>query len=199
MIAETKARLRAEAEGRRSAIATAKRVVSSADILGRLFELTAVSGASWIHFYVSIGAEVETTGMIAHALMKKKRVVVPRVDSAEKRLDLYEIASPVRDLAPGFRGIPEPNPEGRTAVPASTVELFVIPGVAYDAAGRRLGRGGGYYDRLLAAARLERIVIAPAFDCQIVESVPAERHDLRVDFIVTEKRLIDCRGNDVRN
>ncbi len=189
-----KPRWRAQALERRRMLATAKRVLLSADILGRLFALPEMAAAHWVHFYVSTGSEVETRGMIAHALMQKKRVTVPRVDVAGGRLELFEIESTVRDLVPGFHGILEPRGDGRAPVAATQMELLVVPGVAYDAAGNRIGRGGGYYDRLLMELRDRVPIVAPAFECQIVERLPAEDHDQPVEIIVTEKRVIRLPG-----
>ncbi len=190
---DEKQRLRKEVLVRRDKLTTALRVIRSADILQKLFELEAVRSATWIHFYVSCGGEVETTGMIAHALSRGKRVTVPKMETASKQLILSEILDPVRDLAPGPKGIPEPKPEALRPVETDTMDLFVVPGVAFDERGNRLGQGAGYYDRLLAGISGRIPIVGLAFELQIVERVPTNDHDIRVDWIITEKRVIKCR------
>lgn len=189
-IGDEKQRLRKEALARRDKLTTALRVIRSADILQKLFELEAVRSATWIHFYVSCGGEVETTGMIAHALSRGIRVTVPKMDSASKRLILSELKDPVRELSPGPKGIPEPKPEAFRPVDISLMELFVVPGVAFDERGNRLGQGAGYYDRLLTPVAGRVPIIGLAFELQLVNKIPVGDHDVKVDWIVTEKRVI---------
>src|SRR3990172_1164305 len=107
---DEKRRLRREMLERRDALPAANRVIHSATILQRLFELAAMRSAKWVQFYVSYGSEAETPGMIAHALTHGKRVAVPKVEG-KSRLILSELLNPVRELSPGWREIPEPKPE----------------------------------------------------------------------------------------
>lgn len=189
---DEKQRLRKDILARRKALSTAHRVIRSADILQKLFELEAACSATWIHFYVSHGSEVETTGMIAHALARGKRVTVPKIDSVSKGLVLSELKDPVRELSPGPKGIPEPKPDAFRPVEIDRMNLFVIPGIAFDEQGNRLGQGAGYYDRLLAN-HSERIpIVGMAFELQIVKEVPVGEYDVKVDWIITEKRVIKC-------
>ncbi len=92
------------------------------------------------------------------------------------------------DLVPGYRGIREPV----RRVPGPVIDLAFVPGVAFDARGRRLGYGGGFYDRFLAAIAPGAPAVGYCFDAQVVEEVPAEAHDRRVEAIVTEQRVIRC-------
>lgn len=190
---DEKQRLREDVLVRRKRLTTAQRVLRSADILQKLFEIDAVHAANWIQFYVSFGSEVETTGMIAHALSLGKRIAVPRMEPGSKKLLLSELKDPVGELVPGPAGFPEPKTSAFRAVEIEAIELFVIPGIAFDEQGNRLGRGDGCYDRLLAPVAGRIPVLAPAFELQIVETVPSSGHDVKVDRIVTEKRVIDCR------
>ncbi|HTN42354.1 MAG TPA: 5-formyltetrahydrofolate cyclo-ligase [Nitrospiria bacterium] len=189
-IDEEKRRLRADVLAARNRLTTAQRVIRSADILGNLFELEAVRDANWIHFYVSNGSEVETTGMIAHALSLGKRVTVPKMETSSKQLMLSELKDPVRELVPNSIGIPEPRPEAVRPVESDRMDLFIVPGIAFDPAGNRLGQGAGYYDRLLAPVSVGVPIIGLAFELQIVERVPTGDHDIRVNWIITEKRTI---------
>jgi 5-formyltetrahydrofolate cyclo-ligase len=123
--------------------------------------------------------------------------VLPRVDVAERTLLLYEVRDPDRDLEPRWRwGLREPRPSLCRRVPESQIDLIIAPGVAFDTTGGRLGYGAGYYDSFLRALRPSNaavLVVAVAFEVQLVPAVPNHEHDERVDMIVTESRTIDCR------
>lgn len=101
---------------------------------------------------------------------------------------LHQIEDPA-DLSPGTFGILEP-PAGAPVVEPEQVSVFLCPGVAFDPGGRRLGRGGGYYDRLLARRSADSLVIGVCCERQLVAEVPAEDHDARMDLIVTERRTL---------
>ncbi|MBI3609109.1 MAG: 5-formyltetrahydrofolate cyclo-ligase [Nitrospirae bacterium] len=189
-----KQRLRKEVLVRRNAVSTVLRVIRSADILQRFFELEVMRSASWVHFYVSCGSEVETTGMIAHALARGKRVSVPKMESTSRRLILSELKDPARELSPGPIGIPEPKSEAFRPVELDRMDLFVVPGVAFDQHGNRLGQGAGYYDRLLSSIAGKIPIIGLAFELQLVDRIPTGDHDIKVNGIVTEKRVIECGG-----
>jgi len=193
-INEEKQRLRNDVLGSRNRLTTAQRVIRSADILQKLFELEVVRNANWIHFYVSYGSEVETTGMIAHALSQGKRVTVPKMAPSSKQLTISELKDPTRELIPGPIGIPEPRPEVIRPMEVDRMNLFIVPGIAFDQCGNRLGQGAGYYDRLLTPVAERVPIIGLAFELQIVEKVPTGDHDIRVNWIVTEKRTIRAMG-----
>ena len=192
-INDEKQRLRNDVLALRRKLTTAQRVIRSADILQKLFEIEAVRDATWIHFYVSHGSEVETTGMIAHALSQGKRVTVPKMEPATKRLTLSELRDPARELVPGPIGIPEPKPEVIRPMDVDRMDLFIVPGIAFDQCGNRLGQGAGYYDRLLTPVAGGIPIIGLAFELQLVERVPTGDHDIHVNWIVTEKRVIEIR------
>jgi len=128
-------------------------------------------------------------------------VAMPRVDAAAKTMTLREVKDE-RELRPGAYGIPEPDASA-PPMPLVPGTLVLVPGLAFDAAGRRLGYGAGYYDRLLAAFRTEIeagtiVLAAPAFSLQVAEAVPAAPHDIRVHFLVTENGVVDCGTRGVR-
>ena len=188
-----KRRIRKEMRERRECLSPANRVIHSATILQRLFELEVMRQALWVKFYVSYGSEVETSGMIAHALSHGKKVAVPKVIQ-KKELLLSEIRHPVRDLAPGWRGIPEPRHECLRPVDLGRMDLLVVPGIAFDINGNRLGQGGGIYDRVLKSAKGKVPMIALAFELQVVKEIPVHAEDIQVDLIITEKQTISCSG-----
>jgi 5-formyltetrahydrofolate cyclo-ligase len=104
-------------------------------------------------------------------------------------LELHALADPAADLAPGYQGIPEPRAHCPPVAPGA-IDWVLVPGVAYDGAGRRLGYGGGYYDRLLPLVPPGAARVAGAFDAQLVARVPSAPHDLTVDTIVTDTRTL---------
>ena len=136
--------------------------------------------------YVSYGSELDTHELIREALRLGKQVYVPRVFPGH-RMDFFQIDS-LKELQPGFHGIPEPpescrayespNPHLRNS--GDRQELMLMPGVAYDPYGHRLGYGGGYYDRYLAAhPRFLTCSIGIGHSCQLVEELPAEETDCK--------------------
>ena len=178
---------------RRDHLSLANRVIHSATILQRLFEIEVMRKALWIKFYASYGSEVETSGMIAHALSHGKKVGVPKVIQGEDIL-LSEIRHPVLDLSPGWRGIPEPRNECLRPVGLGKMDLLVIPGIAFDINGNRLGQGAGIYDRVLKSVKGKVPIIALAFELQMLKEVPIQAEDIQVDLIITEKQTILCSG-----
>ena len=158
-------------------------------IRGTLSTLPEFLSAKTVLFYASFRSEVETLSLIRESLAMGKKVLLPKVDIKNSVLTLYEIKN-MNELSPGYMGIPEPNlPDERCAV-IDDADLAIIPGAAFDLSGNRLGYGAGYYDGLLSQRTRNIQIIALAYDEQLVESIPAEKHDVRVDMIVTDKRVI---------
>lgn len=146
--------------------------------------------------YAAFRSEADATDVARWCWANDVPVAMPRVDAAAKTMTLHGIAGE-HELRPGAYGIPEPAPDAPPA-PLAPGTLVLVPGLAFDAAGRRLGYGGGYYDRMLAAHRAEAesgaiVLAAFAFARQLVETVPAAPHDMRVHYVVTEDGVIDCR------
>lgn len=137
-------------------------------------------------------SEWETRALFARAWSLGKTVVAPRVDRQRRMLALCAVGDLERDVGRGYFGIDEPLPHCEKVDP-SAIDWVLVPGVAFDLAGHRIGYGGGYYDRLLPALRPDARRVAGAFELQIVERIPAAPHDVQVDAIVTEARTIDTR------
>ncbi|MHC2069563.1 5-formyltetrahydrofolate cyclo-ligase [Bremerella sp. T1] len=144
--------------------------------------------------YVHVRQEVETKRIIEDALHTIGHVAVPYC-LPDNRLGLFQLKSEI-ELVAGAFGILEPREVLRKdrVVDPQTLDCLVMPGVAFDENGNRIGYGKGYFDRLLADVRPDCRKIGLAFDCQIYPNVPAESHDIPVDLLVTETRTIDCRG-----
>jgi len=167
----------------RSRVGDTGRAAEDAAVLA--LELPEVSGASAVLAFASFGAEIGTDPLLAGLFSMGKEVLLPYVDG-----DVLGVAaiSSLDDLAPGYRGIREPA----RREPASEVEVAIVPGVAFDERGGRLGHGGGFYDRFLAVLDPAVPVIGFCFDAQVVEAVPREPHDRPVNIVVTERRVIRC-------
>ncbi len=149
--------------------------------------------------YASFRSEVDTTRFLPDILKLGKRLILPVVDIRHKTLKLYYLYN-TSDLRPGYMNIPEPHVNSSHRATLKDIDLVVIPGTGFDCRGNRLGYGGGYYDKLLSyeSRQLEKAdhhitTIALAFEEQIGEEIPSEPHDIKVDMIVTDKRLIHCK------
>jgi 5-formyltetrahydrofolate cyclo-ligase len=155
-----------------------------------LAELPEYAAARSILFYVDIRAEVRTQHFLPTAIADGKQVVVPYCSAG--RLELFRLKS-MDELAAGSFQILEPRPELRCQsqrrIPIDQVDLVIVPGVAFDRDGARLGHGQGYYDRLLAGARRQTPRIALAFECQIFPTLPTAHHDVPMHVIVTERAI----------
>jgi 5-formyltetrahydrofolate cyclo-ligase len=180
-----KTRLRREALARRDA--ETGRDARSRVIVERVLNLPAYEAAGLISVFVGVGSEVDTLPLIESALARGKRVAVPWVDG--RVLRLFELAGPA-ELAPAPFGLLEPPPDLRAdparAVEPADVDLFVVPGVAFDASGARLGHGRGYYDGLLARARAGVPFVGAAFECQMLDHVPMSERDVYLTGVATE-------------
>lgn len=157
----------------------------------RLMIMKEYQEARTILFYVSYGNEVATHGMIQQLLARGKRVVVPKSNTSEQTITVSELKS-WADLAVGAYGILEPQEESIRKVPIDTIDLLIIPAVVFDLDGNRIGHGMGYYDKLLKLAK-GKIKIGLAYEFQIMDRIPAEPHDVKVDKIITEHRVINCK------
>ena len=188
----TKKALRARILAARDALDAVQRSAGAQAIASRIAVLPSFDGATTVLATLPFGSEWDLRPLAQAALDRGKSIVLPRVDAATRRLVLHRVDDLDADVSPGFRGIPEPVPRTAIVRPAD-VDCVLVPGVAFDPAGRRLGYGGGYYDRLLPHLRPGVPRIAGAFDVQIVDEVPVDAHDLAVDVVVTPTRTFATR------
>jgi len=182
--------LRRKVLEKRDALTPDERKAKSAVIADKLHSLLEYRAAETILFYVEFRSEVITRPMIDAALRLGKKVLVPKVDKSRQRLKLYELYEPHRELIPGYMGIPEPDPYLTREAEVEEVEMVVAPGVAFDANGWRLGYGGGYYDRLAVKLMPMTPLVGLAFEAQMVDEIPHEKHDRRMKVVVTEERVL---------
>jgi 5-formyltetrahydrofolate cyclo-ligase len=153
----------------------------------KLLALPEYAAARTVMFYVDHASEVRTRCLFPAVWAAGKRIVVPHCVENEILLFLLEI---MEELAPGTLGILEPRIELRNLpgrqVDANQLDLIVVPGLAFDARGGRLGQGKGYYDRFLARAAAGAPLVALAFECQMFPEIPMLPGDVYVDMVLTE-------------
>ena len=188
---EIKKTIRREILQRRDSIAKNLKSEKDISILQHIIMLPEFSAAKKILFYASFRSEADTMDMIKLSLHLGKLAVLPRVCKKEHILKLYEIKN-LDELARGYMWILEPSVDEARLRKMSDIDLIIIPGAAYDTQGNRLGYGAAYYDKLLATMERKIPIVAPAYEEQIVEKIPAEPHDIKVDKIITDKRVIEC-------
>lgn len=143
--------------------------------------------------YASKYPEVDTIPLIEWLLKEQKTVVVPIIQQEDCSLRLSCLSDPAV-LVPSTFQVPEPIGHEVPADP-SKIQVVIVPMLAFDATGNRLGYGAGYYDRFLAK-HPDLLTIGLAFSCQEAASLPAEENDIRMKWIVTEERIICCCGKD---
>ncbi len=180
-----KAALRLWLLDRARALSAEERAEASSRVQDRLLALSAFAAARVIALYAPLPAELSTERLFARARAAGKTVVLPGYADREPELRAAGEPAELTERRHGFLQ-PPPGP----AVPAAEVDLFVVPGVAFDRGGRRLGRGQGYYDRLLAAARPDAWRAGVCFDHALLPRLPAQPHDAPVDYVATPSALL---------
>lgn len=182
-----KSELRKKFSAARKALSPIEHLVLNGAVASSIAALKEFAEADSIIAYASDGIEVDVRSIIDLALQHNKSVALPRYNPERKLYDLALITDFERDTAPGKYGLPEPHKE----LPATTSgakSLWLIPAVAFDKNGTRLGRGGGFYDRLLEDAPGIRVGVF--YQCQYSEeALPCEAHDQKLTMAVTEKSV----------
>lgn len=180
--------LRRDAVRRLRALPPDVRARASAAIVARVWTLPEVASARTLLLFASTVEEPDTDAIAAEAVRRGIRVAYPR-SLAERRLSLHAVASP-EALRPGRYGIREPDDVVCGVVEVDSVDAALIPGLAWDRDGRRLGRGAGYYDRLLGTAGWRAFRCGIFFASQEEPVIPAEAWDVPLDAVVTEREVV---------
>ena len=191
MLAE-KRRLRTLLRQQRRALSAQDVRKNSQRIAARLCAQAMFHQARQILLYSPDENEVETEGLWQAACRRGIDVYYPRVTADKQEVEFVR-RHDNEPLIPGVFDILVPPGENLLTSVAQT-DLVLIPGVGFDQNGHRLGRGRGYYDRALSGALAGALRVGLAHECQVVAHIPIDPHDERVDYIVTEKRLIECVG-----
>ena len=190
---EAKQAMRTRIAAVRDALDGTWRTWASDAMVRRIAALPTFVGARTVLLTAPFRSEWDAAPLIDIALAAGKRVVLPRVDEPARMLQLCRILDARRDVVAGYRDLPEPAAHCES-VPTDLIDWVLVPGVAFDRSGARLGYGGGYYDRLLPLLPERAMRVAGAFSAQVVDEVPSAPHDIRMDTVVTESGvLVDVR------
>lgn len=192
-VVERKRAIREESHARRNAQANKDEL--SREIVAKFMALPEYAAATTVMFYVDVRSEVRTRNDLAQALTTGKRIIVPYCVDGE--LELFHLED-MTELQTGMYKILEPKAELRAVsskrVEVEQLDLVMVPGVAFDRRGGRMGHGKGYYDKLLEHARPDAPLVALAFECQMFPEVPVAEHDIFMDKIITEAAVYPGRG-----
>lgn len=168
-----------------------KRRLDSEKLCARLKEQPFFQNARSILFFASLPKEPDLWPLLKEALAANKMVALPCFDADNQRYHPRRVKDIHVEILSGQFGIREPAPTC-IAMPLDDLDLVFVPGVAFDMHGHRLGRGKGFYDRMLQNFKGTKTGIA--FDEQMVDTVPAEKNDVRMDLILTPTRCLACNG-----
>lgn len=184
--------LRKEILKKRESIDGIKKDKMDAEILNKFYESRYYKEAIKIFIYISYSSEINTRDIINRALKENKRIYVPRTEIKTRVMDAVEISS-LDNLVESSYGILEPSKD-EPCIDPNDLDLIVVPGVAFDRNGGRMGYGAGFYDRYfkkINSGNIGRITkLALAYDFQVVNEVPMGELDVPVDYILTEKDFI---------
>ncbi|MCR4335056.1 MAG: 5-formyltetrahydrofolate cyclo-ligase [archaeon] len=184
---ENKDFLRELMKKKRKYLSDAEVFEKSKKITQNLFSLKEINQAQNIALYISFNNEVETKQIIEKLWKQGKNVFVPVMkEESEEHLYFAKIDS-FEGLIENNKGILEPKE--KVFIPPNEIELFIVPGVAFDKKGNRIGWGKGFYDKFFNFNKIVAKKIGLAFEFQIVESISHKAHDVKMDFVVTEKKV----------
>lgn len=176
----TKSELRKAMRSLNRGVEAARRAAVSLQLVARVESLPFFAQARTVGLYCALPDEPDLSSALER-WRAAKRLVVPRVEGDAMRFFEYD----PRRLVPGAFGILEPGPDARLCSPGE-IDLLLVPGVAFTAGGLRCGRGKGYYDRYLAQSGFRAVKIGVCFAHQLVDALPAEPHDIRMDGVIFE-------------
>lgn len=190
-LAESKAEARREMRRQLALLDGRERARRSAAIARRLGRLLAASAAEALAAYWPRPTEPDTRHLLIFLSMARRSLLLPRVAAAGRPLAWHKMSPSSFQLKPGYRGLAEPRFDS-ASIAAADIPLMLVPSISVARSGERLGSGRGFYD-ITSAAMRSTILIAPLFSCQLVDAVPWEEHDCRMDVMVTEDEVLDLR------
>ncbi|MBX3727569.1 MAG: 5-formyltetrahydrofolate cyclo-ligase [Candidatus Sumerlaeia bacterium] len=191
-LAEEKQALRATMRARRAAVSADEARRAGVDLARRLAAMAPLATARTVLATLPAGSEIDTRPFCQAWLDRGGRLALPRVEPDGTTLSAWLVPG-LEAIAPGFRGCPEPDVDKCKSLSAKELDAVLVPGLAFDRQGNRLGQGGGHFDRFLAGLPADRPVIGLAYDFQVVERVPAKPpRDCRVQWVATPAEVILC-------
>ena len=189
-IGAAKIQIREEIAKSISALSDSEIAEKTRAIEARLFDFANFLEAKIALLYMSGDYEVATDNIIKRSYAYGKIVVLPAFDPVKFEMNLMKVDNFEKDLVPGPRGVMEPDASRCKIVPLERIDIAILPGLAFDEKGARLGSGQGYYDRLIPRLAITTRKVALTLEEQIVPQIPMEAHDKHVDIIITDKRII---------
>jgi 5-formyltetrahydrofolate cyclo-ligase len=200
---DNKKLIRKEIAARLESMPAESRAAKSLAIEEQLLLMEEFRRSKTVLLYASFGYEAETRNLIVHCLSQGMHVGLPKVIKTEDRLRIFTVKY-IGELRPGCWGIPEPVESAEREMKLEDIDLVVVPGVAFDESCNRLGRGKGYYDKLLGSIPRGRNAESPeikpflaglAFEEQLVPSLYCGPYDIKMDAVITDKRMILRHGS----
>lgn len=184
-----KKQLRSHILERRKSMSAKEREQLSREVCEHLLSHERLADAKAIMAFHPFGDELDILPFLLEAKKRGQDIWLPLTNVAERRLIPYRYTGP-HMLKQGVYGIWEPDPALAEEADVSHLDAIIVPGVAFDSKGGRMGYGGGYYDRFLATLKKLPFLVGVGFSIQVVEHVPLESHDVLLDAVVTEKGLL---------
>ncbi len=186
----TKSQIREEIAQKISTLSAKEIAEKTKAIEDRLFDFANFLESKIALMYVNNANEVQTANILRRAFHYSKIVVLPAYSTENFEMTLKKVDNLKKDLQMGPRNIVQPHDTRCKIVPIEKIDIAIIPAVALDEKGGRIGSGEGYYDRLIPNLAITTRKVALALEAQIIPQVPLESHDKHVDIIITEKRVI---------
>jgi 5-formyltetrahydrofolate cyclo-ligase len=187
---KSKAEIRGIIREHRNSMSAEEVTKRSANVRNRLYTLPEYTIAQNIMLYVSFRNEVDTTDIIAFALQQGKKVFLPGMARDGIDMDMFEIHDIQKDLAPGRFGVMEPKHHLRKCAEYDRIYLCIMPGIAFDRRGNRIGWGKGYYDSFLRKLPSTVKKFALAYDFQVIKKIDAGKNDVPIDGLITESEIL---------
>jgi len=180
----------------RRGIPTARLLQLSEAVMGNVITSMEFERSATVASYVAKNDEVRTEGIIKSSMARGKRVIVPVTSSSGRTLIFSELYDYDKELAPARFGVLEPKKEYLRPIPLEKADLILVPLVAWDYNGHRLGYGKGYFDSVLARVGMSKFTMGLALECQRTPRIPSEPHDVRLMAVATEMRIVRTAGGE---
>ena len=185
--------LRKEMKYKRDNIDKNDKIIKDNIIKEKLKEIKFYKNSRNIFIYLGFGSEIDTAVYIKEFLDEGKNIFVPRIEDDIMESVKIDLLS---NLVENKYGILEPSCNVECSISNyNDIDLIIVPGLAFDITGGRVGYGGGYYDKYLEEGFINVPKVALAYDFQVIDNVPIDKYDIRVDYIITEKRQINILKN----
>ncbi len=182
-----KAQVRKDIRDQLHALPAEQRQEWSARMTERILELPEYQQAKVLMVFLSFSKEYDTEPLILHGLSAGKTVCAPKVDWQTWKMAPVKLNG-LEEVVKDEHGLREPT--GDTKVDVDRIDLVLVPGLAFDTSGHRVGRGGGFYDAFLSRIDLRAVKLAPTFDFQVRSAIPFDRHDQPVDILLTTTKTL---------